>query len=184
MHHSCKRFEPLATKYSDIITLTFFSRHHDYFYYINYHHLSLSERTKRGSDRSAIPASKRAKLDEEQQKAAARDKALSASPSIRMLKVLKGPDGQKVEIVAAVAKKWKEIGVLLDSDATGQHLDTIETGYEKDPSSCCQAMFQHWLKGNGVEQTWGTLIDILKDCKLGMLAESVEKVLMAIDQPK
>ena len=62
-------------------------------------------------------------------------------------------------------------------------LDMIETGYEKDPYSCCQAMFQHWLKGNGVEQTWGILVDILKDCKLGMLAESVEKVLMAIDQP-
>ena len=100
-----------------------------------------------------------------------------------MLKVLKGSGGQKVEIVAAVANNWKEIGVLLDFDATGQHLDTIETGYEKDPSSCCQAMFQHWLKGNGVEQTWGTLIDILKDCKLGTLAESVEKVLTAIDQP-
>ena len=107
-------------------------------------------------------------------------KALSASPTIKMLKVLKGPDGQKVEIVATVAKKWKDIGVLLDFDATGQHLDTIEASYEKDPVSCCQAMFQHWLKGNGVEQTWGTLIDILKDCKQGVLAESVEKVLMDI----
>ena len=110
--------------------------------------------------------------------------ALSASPSIRTLILLKGPDGQKVEIVASVAAKWKEIGLLLDLDATDQYLDTIETVYEKDPSSCCQAMFQHWLKGNGVEQTWGTLIDILKDCKLGRLAESVEKILMASVEEK
>ena len=134
-------------------------------------------------DRSAIPVPKRAKL-QGYLKPQTLEAALSASPSIKTLKVLKGPDGQKVEIVAAVAKKWKEIGVLLDFDATGQHLDTIETGYEKDPSSCCQAMFQHWLKGNGVEQTWGTLIDILKDCKLRMLAESVEKILMASVEEK
>ena len=82
---------------------------------------------KRGSDRSAIPASKRAKLDEEQQKAAARDRVLSASPTIRMLMVLKGPGDQKVEIVATVARKWKEIGLLLDFDATGQHF-----GYDRN----------------------------------------------------
>jgi hypothetical protein len=110
-------------------------------------------------------------------------KILSAPPSIKKLKLLKGPDGQKVNIVASVAGNWKEIGFQLDFDATGQQLDAIETCYKNDPLSCCQAMFQHWLKGNGVEQTWGMLIGILKDCDQGPLADSVEKVLLAVDQP-
>ena len=113
-----------------------------------------------------------------------RAEILSASPTIKKLKILRVPDGQAVEIVTAVAKKWKDVGILLDFDATGQYLDTIETGNEKDPVASCQAMFQHWLKGNGEEQTWGKLIEILKDCKLGILAEKVEGVLMAQDPPK
>ena len=100
---------------------------------------------------------------------------------MKKLKLLKGPGDQKVNIVASVAEKWKDIGFQLDFDATGQQLDEIETGCEKDPSSCCQAMFQHWLMGNGVEQTWGKLLEILKDCELGTLADDVEKVLMALD---
>ena len=110
-----------------------------------------------------------------------RGQILIASPTIKMLTVLKASGGQKVEIVASIARKWKQVGIHLDFDATGEYLDTIETGNEKDPSSCCQAMFQYWLKGNGVEQTWGQLIEILKDCKLGTLAGDVEKVLMALE---
>ena len=103
---------------------------------------------------------------------------MSQSPTIRMLTVLRGPGGEKVEIIASVSRKWKDIGFLLDFDATGQYLDTIEIT-DKDPSSCCQAIFQHWLKGNGVERTWDKLVEILRDCKQGTLADNVEKVLMA-----
>ena len=127
---------------------------------VYYYPLSLSERAKRNVDRSAIPAPK---MGRDQRSGSLKQQAsvagnlgaetLSASPSIKKLTMLREPGGQKVEIVASVAGKWKEIGVHLDFDDTGQHLDTIETGYEKDPLACCHAMFRHWLKGNGVENT-------------------------------
>ena len=151
---------------------------------VYYYPLSLSERAKRNIDRSAIPAPKMGQGSLKQQASVVGNlgaDTLSASPSIKKLTVLREPGGQKVEIVASVAGKWKEVGVLLDFDDTGQHLDTIETGNEKDPLACCHAMFRHWLKGNGVDQTWGELIQILKDCKLGTLADNVEKVLMALE---
>ena len=113
-----------------------------------------------------------------------RAEILSARPTIKKLKILRAPDGQTVEIMTAVAPKWKDVGIYLDFDATGQYLDTIETGYEKDPVACCQAMFQHWLKGNGEEQTWDKLTEILKDCRLGILADKVADVLMAQGLPK
>ena len=97
---------------------------------------------------------------------------------MKKLKLLKGPGDQKVNIVASVAEKWKDIGFQLDFDDTGQQLDAIETCCKNDPLSCCHAMFQHWLKGNGVDRTWGTLIAILKDCELGTLAD---QVWMALD---
>ena len=87
--------------------------------------------------------------------------------------MLRAPDGETVEIVSSVAPKWKDVGIFLDFDDTGQYLNTIETDYEKDPVACCQAMFQHWLKGNGEEQTWEKLVEILKDSKLGTLADKV-----------
>ena len=93
--------------------------------------------------------------------------------------MLRAPDGETVEIVSSVAPKWKDVGIFLDFDDTGQCLDTIETGYEKDPAACCQAMFQHWLKGNGEEQTWEKLVEILKDSKLGTLADKVVEGLVA-----
>ena len=99
--------------------------------------------------------------------------------------MLRTSGGQTVEIVASIGTKWKDVGILLDFDATGQQLDTIETGNEKDPTSCCKAMFQYWLKGNGTEpRTWGKLVEILRDCKLGSLAGDLEEALMALGPPK
>ena len=139
-----------------------------------YYPLSFSERQMSIDE----PAPKRAKQDPIAT-GKLRAEILSISPTLKKLKLLRGPDGQTVKIVNTVASKWKEVGIDLDFDDAGQHLETIESTYDKEPVQCCQAMFRHWLKGNGEEQTWLKLIEILQDCKLGALAESVEEILIA-----
>ena len=63
----------------------------------------------------------------------------------------------------------------MDFDATGKKLQQIQAD-EHDVEQRCQAMFQHWLEGNGVEPvSWNTLIEILEDCKFGALANNVTK---------
>ena len=72
-----------------------------------------------------------------------------------------------------MAPRWKNIGILMDFDATGKKLEQIETD-KKDVEPCCQAMFQYWLDGNGVDPiSWDTLIQILEDCNFIALAKQI-----------
>ena len=80
-----------------------------------------------------------------------------------MLSLLKTPDGKKIKIMTRLAPHWRKLGLLMDFDDTGTQLDIIYMKYRGDPEECCEAMFQHWLKGNGVTPcSWRTLIENLR----------------------
>ena len=84
----------------------------------------------------------------------------------------------KTRIIKSVAPKWKELGALFDFDGEGQHLDLIEYKYQKEgPVACCQAMFKHWLKGNGKEASWKVLIELLCDIDESELANQVKDII-------
>ena len=95
--------------------------------------------------------------------------------SILTLTRLKGKDGKEVEIMKAVTPYWKAFGQLLDFDAVGRDLDTIDRR-NRDPADSCNDMFQHWLKGNGIPATWSNVIDILDTIGLKVLAKDVEAI--------
>ena len=87
-------------------------------------------------------------------------------------------DGRKVEIIRTVSPKWREIGVHLNFDPTGVKLAQIEADHT-GVDSCCRAMFQHWLEGNGVQPaSWTTLIQILEECHFRSLAAQVRDALI------
>ena len=77
-----------------------------------------------------------------------------------------------MEIIKTVSPRWKEVGMHLDFDATGVKLKQIEAdNYREGVESCCQAMFQYWLEGNGVQPiSWNTLIRILRNSSFNTLA--------------
>ena len=91
--------------------------------------------------------------------------------------MLKTTEGQKVQIIRDLAPKWKDVGISLDFDPDGRTLDLIEVQKMNEPVACCRAMFQHWLAGNGVPATWGTLIELLQDAEQSHLAEQIKGVL-------
>ena len=78
-----------------------------------------------------------------------------------------------------VAVKWKQVGAQLNFDPSGNYLNIIEADRGKEGvESCCQTMFQHWLKGYGEQPaTWGKLLEILRDCDFRVLASDLEKAL-------
>ena len=77
-----------------------------------------------------------------------------------------------------VAHCWQNLGVLLDFDPSGAQLKIIDKKYHSDPEACCQAMFQHWLEGNGVKPcSWHTLTELLEDCGQQVLAEEIQQAL-------
>ena len=92
--------------------------------------------------------------------------------------MLKTTEGQKVQIIRDLAPKWKDFGISLDFDPDGRTLNVIEAEQKMNgPVACCQAMFQHWLAGNGVPATWGMLIALLQDAEELSLVEQIKCVL-------
>ena len=92
--------------------------------------------------------------------------------------MLRAAGGKKIQIIKGLAPNWRGLGILLDFDEAGTQLDIIEKAHPVDPVACCQAMFQHWVKGNGVRPcSWNTLIELLEDCDQQALAKEIQEVL-------
>ena len=101
-------------------------------------------------------------------------------PTLAKLSLLKSADGKKIQIIKRVAPSWRNLGILLDFDSSGTQLDIFDKKHHSDPESCCQAMFQCWLNGNGRgPHTWRTLIELIKDCDMEVLADEVENFIHA-----
>ena len=99
-----------------------------------------------------------------------------ATPSLASLSVLRAGN-KKIQIIKTLAPEWNDFGVLLDFDETGTELDNIEKAHSTDKARC-KAMFQHWLKGNGVRPcSWRKLIQLLEDCDQESLAEEIQDAL-------
>ena len=102
---------------------------------------------------------------------------LSAVPRLAQLMLLRTPQGKTVKIIESVAIHWRKICALLDFDSTGKRLGIIAANERDRPEDCCQSMFQHWLEGNGLPATWITLIRVLEDCELNVVALEVKTAL-------
>jgi hypothetical protein len=95
------------------------------------------------------------------------------------LKVLRTPDGKKIETIKKICGRWKDVGDLLDFDPTGATLNQIQADrWGEGVESCCRAMFQLWLEGNGRQPaSWATLLRVLRDSDFNALAADLEKAL-------
>ena len=76
---------------------------------------------------------------------------LDHKPTLGKLRVLESHGGNKVHIIKRLAPHWTVMGDLLEFDDSGTQLSIIEEKHDGAPEPCCRAMFQHWLKGNGVK---------------------------------
>ena len=94
--------------------------------------------------------------------------------------LLKTAGGVKIRIINRLAPNWNTVGILLAFDDEGTHVATIDKKHHGDPAACCQAMFQHWLSGNGRKPlTWRHLIELLEDSDQEVLAGEVRNALVA-----
>ena len=102
-------------------------------------------------------------------------------PTLAKLMLLKTARGEKIKIINTLAPFWYRFGILLEFDHNGTQLAKIDKKYHGDPDSCCQAMFQHWLSGNGRgPHTWRTLIELLEDADKGILATDIQNAFVMV----
>ena len=67
-----------------------------------------------------------------------------------------------------------EFGYLLLQDETGAKVDSITHKHMKDSYMINLEIFRSWLSGAGLQPvSWKTLVDILKDIKLYVLADKI-----------
>ena len=101
-------------------------------------------------------------------------------PTLAKLMLLKTASGEKIKIIHSLAPHWNLFGVLLEFDHNGTQVETIDKKHRGDPVACCQAMFQHWLSGNGRKPlSWRTLIELLEDADQEVLAGEVRNAHVA-----
>ena len=66
----------------------------------------------------------------------------------------------------------------MDFDNTGTQLEIIKKQHSMDLEACCLAVFQHWVKGNGVKPcSWHKLIELIDDCGEEVLAKEIQSAL-------
>ena len=105
---------------------------------------------------------------------------LISPPSLAALRLMKTPDGRRIEIIKTVAPMWWAVGDLLDFDRSGKTMDTIygEEYQRGGEEAVCRKMFQLWLDGKGRKPvSWATLLDIMEDSPFKELAQIVRMAL-------
>lgn len=82
----------------------------------------------------------------------------------------------KVNLAEKIGVKYGEFGVLLLDDTDGSKISAIENELGRNASGINRRIFQLWLQGKGKQPiTWATLIAVLQDIDMNLLAKSIEE---------
>ena len=84
---------------------------------------------------------------------------------------------QFIDISQEIGTHFLCIGTALLDDTTGCKTTNIIAVARGDPKIINYLILQTWVQGGGMqERTWGALVNVLKHCHCGALAENIEAV--------
>ena len=76
------------------------------------------------------------------------------------------------------------MGILILNDESGQITATIEAQYRPDQTRITKAILKRWLEGTGrTPQSWATLITVLREVDLNVLAKQIKDNLVQEQDP-
>ena len=87
---------------------------------------------------------------------------------------------QRIYIVDEMAPKWERVGRMLKF--TEANITSMGTTCRDEPERCCENLLSQWLQGRNDSndsrpKTWETLLEVMKDARLGELADKIKKIL-------
>ena len=85
-----------------------------------------------------------------------------------------------INVAELVGTKFTELGIFLLNDETGAIVEAMENECNKNAKKINMAIFRKWLQGKEGAQpvAWSTLIYVLREISLGILADDIEGGLM------
>ena len=90
-----------------------------------------------------------------------------------------GKDGQPVKIIQRIAAgNRKDFGMYLLNDENMRAVDVLEACHiHEGPEGIAEAIIKKWLENDSTPHTYEHLIDSVRKCGLGALAEDIENAL-------
>ena len=86
-----------------------------------------------------------------------------------------------MKIPQKVGIHYKKFGTFLLKDETGIQVDNIASAHSNKPEDTVTGILQEWIGGRGrTPQTWCTLITVLKESELYVLAKEIEEALQSL----
>ena len=78
-----------------------------------------------------------------------------------------------INIPASIGQKYRQFGILLLVDDTGQIVESIVHEHQRDAELINLKILQKWINGVGQPVSWDMLAQVLKDIQLNELAQRV-----------
>ena len=85
------------------------------------------------------------------------------------------PKLMRLNLPVEVGAEYTNFGILLLNDESGSRIDAIKMGCLGKPDRIVLEILQEWVVGRGELPTWQMLIKTLRECKLTVLANKIEK---------
>ena len=83
----------------------------------------------------------------------------------------------KINIALEIGTKYMNFGILLLKDKTGAKVAAITDKHKGNAELINIEILQEWVSGRGKKPvSWRTLIEVLRDTGLGVLADDIESV--------
>ena len=103
-------------------------------------------------------------------------RSLSGRPTLPELCLFRTRSGSTIGIVQQIGGHYSDLGIHLLQDDTGAITQALASQYHHDANAINQAILSRWIQGVGKQPvTWDTLIEILDNIGLPLLANEIKE---------
>lgn len=103
-------------------------------------------------------------------------RSLQSTPELTDIVSFKTSSGERIQILDQIGTHYSNFGILLLNDKNGAVVRYITYEHSSKAVAINRDILERWLAGEGKQPaTWATLIDVLEDVQLNVLAETIKK---------
>ena len=89
---------------------------------------------------------------------------------------------RRINVPQEISTKYTQFGILLLEDTNGNRVRNMERKHRGDVEQINMEILVEWVNGNGKQPvSWATLIEVLREVELSVLARDIEEVTLLSD---